>query len=83
MKAEELKNLFKTNSMVTAGKDLVLYDDLELYNVVTGETKQFKTLDEAVEELGEDLTPIDDELNGGRGQRSNRGKRGGAKRFPF
>lgn len=82
MKADELKKLFKTNSMVTAGKDLVLYDDLELYNVVTGETKQFKTLDEAVEELGEDLTPIDDELNGGRGQRSNRGKRGEPKGSP-
>ena len=52
MKADELKKLFKTNSMVTAGKDLVLYDDLELYNVVTGETKQFKTLDEAVEDQG-------------------------------
>ena len=45
MKADELKKLFKTNSMVTAGKDLVLYDELELYNVVTVETKKFNTID--------------------------------------
>ncbi|HFU4503923.1 TPA: hypothetical protein ACGPBB_001578 [Streptococcus suis] len=49
MAKQELEKAFKYLNMIELDK-YFLYDDLELYNWETGETKQYQSLDEVLED---------------------------------
>ena len=73
MTPKELRALFRDNTMVSAGENLLLFDDLELYNEATGERKQYASLEEVANDDALEITPFDTK-EGGRGQRSNSGR---------
>lgn len=59
MTPKELRALFRDNTMVSAGENLLLFDDLELYNEVTGERKQYASLEEVASDETLEITPFD------------------------
>ena len=73
MTPKELRALFREHTMLSAGENLLLFDDLELYNELTGERKQYTSLEEVANDETLEITPFDTK-EGGRGQRSNSGR---------
>ena len=80
-KLTKLKDIFKHVSSIDLGKE-ILFDDLELYNKETETSKQYKSIEEAENDLAlmEKVNKINFTLGGGRG--ANSGKKGKDGKYP-
>lgn len=80
-KLTKLKDIFKHVSSIDLGKE-ILFEDLELYNKETETSKQYKSIEEAENDLSlmEKVNKINFTLGGGRG--ANSGKKGKDGKYP-
>lgn len=69
-KVYELKKALKEFAMVGIQEDLILFDDLTVYNEITGEEEQFKSIEAIVEKYPDMVIELFDSYEGGRGQKS-------------
>lgn len=69
-KVYELKKALKEFAMVGIQEDLILFDDLTVYNEITGEEEQFKNIEAIVEKYPDMVIELFDSYEGGRGQKS-------------
>ena len=74
-KVYELKKALKEFTMVGIQEDMILFDDLTVYNEITGEEEQFKSVEEIVERYPDMIIEVFEVKEGGRGQKS-KGKKG-------
>lgn len=84
MKAEYFDKLLHGNNGIKISKDLMIFNDYELYNLTTGESKQYSNLDELLKDNEDVAHIIADakafylEYDGGRGAGSGgKGEMGG------
>lgn len=80
-KLTKLKDIFKHVSSIDLGKE-ILFEDLELYNKETETSKQYKSIEEAENDLAlmEKVNKINFTLGGGRG--ANSSKKGKDGKYP-
>ena len=69
-KVYELKKALKEFAMVGIQEDLILFDGLTVYNEITGEEEQFKSIEAIVEKYPDMVIELFDSYEGGRGQKS-------------
>lgn len=74
-KVYEIKKALKEFTMVGIHEDMILFDDLTVYNEITGEEEQFKSVEEIVERYPDMIIEVFEVKEGGRGQKS-KGKKG-------
>lgn len=71
-KVYELKKALKEFAMVGIQEDLILFDDLTVYNEITGEEEQFKRIEAIFEKYPDMVIELFDSYEGGRGQKKQR-----------
>lgn len=83
MELKHFKELLNGNNGIKISDDLVIYNDFELYNYRTEESKNYKSVEELVEDNSDVKKIIEDaeafylDWSGGRGSGSSSGKMGG------
>lgn len=69
-KVYEIKKALKEFTMVGIHEDMILFDDLTVYNEITGQEEQFKSVEEIVERYPDMIIEVFEVKEGGRGQKS-------------
>lgn len=84
MEKESFRKLLKQRNGVEVREDLFVFNDFEVYNALTEESRKYVTFDEMWDAEEEVRTAVDDEkdgftvtLDGGRGAGSSSGEMGG------
>lgn len=69
-KVYELKKALKEFAMVGIQEDLILFDDLTVYNEITGEEEQFKSIEAIVEKYPDMVIELFDSYKAEEGRKA-------------